>query len=59
MAAGASAGIFVASFKQGEIGPGLVSKRKDRPYQAGRSKYWIKIKNREHPALERVMDSCR
>jgi hypothetical protein len=25
---------------------GLVSKRRDRPYQAGRSKHWIKIKNR-------------
>jgi bifunctional non-homologous end joining protein LigD len=34
-----------------------VSRRKDRPYQAGRSKYWIKIKNREHPAMERVMNS--
>ena len=43
-------GIFVAPFEQGEIGPdlfraacrmgleGLVSKRRDRPYQAGRSK---------------------
>jgi len=41
-------GIFVAPFEQGEIGPdlfraacdmgleGLVSKRRDRPYQAGR-----------------------
>jgi ATP-dependent DNA ligase len=62
-------GIFVAPFEQGEIGPelfraacdmgleGLVSKRRDRPYQAGRSKYWIKVKNRTHPAMERVMDS--
>jgi bifunctional non-homologous end joining protein LigD len=45
-------GIFVAPFEQGEIGPqlfqaacrmgleGLVSKRRDRPYQAGRSKHW-------------------
>ena len=43
-------GIFVSDFEQGEIGPdlfrkacefgfeGLVSKRRDRPYQAGRSK---------------------
>jgi hypothetical protein len=30
---------------------GLVSKRRDRPYQAGRSKHWIKIKNRAHPAM--------
>jgi bifunctional non-homologous end joining protein LigD len=47
-------GIFVAPFEQGEIGPdlfraacrlgleGLVSKRRDRPYQAGRSKHWIR-----------------
>jgi bifunctional non-homologous end joining protein LigD len=64
-------GIFVAPFEQGEIGPdlfraacrmgleGLVSKRRDRPYQAGRSKHWIKVKNRSHPAMDRVMDSLR
>jgi ATP-dependent DNA ligase len=64
-------GIFVSDFEQGEIGPdlfraacqmgleGLVSKRHDRPYQAGRSKHWIKVKNRKHPAMERVMDSFR
>jgi bifunctional non-homologous end joining protein LigD len=58
-------GIFVAPFEQGEIGPdlfraacrmgleGLVSKRRDRPYQAGRSKYWVKIKDRSHPAMSR------
>jgi hypothetical protein len=46
-------GIFVAPFEQGEIGPdlfqaacrmgleGLVSKRRDRPYQAGRSKHGV------------------
>ena len=62
-------GIFVAPFEQGEIGPdlfraacrmgleGLLSKRRDRPYQAGRAKHWIKVKNRKHPAMERVMDS--
>jgi bifunctional non-homologous end joining protein LigD len=62
-------GIFVAPFEQGEIGPdlfraacrmgleGLVSKRRDRPYQAGRSKHWIKVKNRSHPAMDRVMES--
>ena len=61
-------GIFVAPFEQGEIGPdlfraacrmgleGLVSKRRDRPYQAGRSKHWIKVKNRKHPAMSRVME---
>jgi bifunctional non-homologous end joining protein LigD len=58
-------GIFVAPFERGEIGPdlfraacsmgleGLVSKHRDRPYQAGRSRHWIKVKNRKHPAMER------
>jgi bifunctional non-homologous end joining protein LigD len=62
-------GIFVAPFEQGEIGPdlfraacrlgleGLVSKRRDRPYQAGRSKHWLKVKNRQHPAMSRVMEA--
>jgi bifunctional non-homologous end joining protein LigD len=62
-------GIFIAPFEQGEIGPdlfraacqmgleGLVSKRRDRPYQRGRSKHWIKIKNRKHPAISRVIES--
>jgi bifunctional non-homologous end joining protein LigD len=61
-------GIFVADFERGEIGPdlfrkacefgleGIVSKRSDRPYRAGRSKDWIKVKNRTHPAMDRVMD---
>jgi ATP-dependent DNA ligase len=64
-------GIFVAPFEQGEIGPdlfrkacefgleGLVSKRRDRPYQAGRSKHWVKVKNRTHPAMSRVLDDLR
>ena len=59
-------GIFVAPFEQGEIGPdlfrkacefgleGLVSKRSDRPYRAGRSPHWIKVKNRAHQAFDRV-----
>ena len=62
-------GIFIAPFEQGEIGPdlfraacrmgleGLVSKRRDRPYQPGRSKHWIKVKNRTHPAMSRVRNS--
>jgi ATP-dependent DNA ligase len=36
---------------------GMVSKRKDRPYQAGRSKYWVKVKNRNDPAMSRVMQA--
>jgi bifunctional non-homologous end joining protein LigD len=59
-------GIFVAPFEQGEIGPdlfraacgmgleGMVSKRADRPYRAGRSPDWVKVKNRKHPAMHRV-----
>ena len=62
-------GIFVAPFEQGEIGPdlfraacnmgleGLVSKRRDRPYRAGRSPDWVKVKNRQHPAMERVKEA--
>jgi len=61
--------IFVAPFEHGEIGPdlftaacdmgleGLVSKRADRPYRARRSKDWIKVKNRKHPATYRVKDA--
>jgi bifunctional non-homologous end joining protein LigD len=36
---------------------GLVSKRRDRPYQAGRSTHWMKVKNRKPPAMSRVMES--
>ena len=62
-------GIFVSDFEQGEIGPdlfrkacefgleGLVSKRADRPYRGGRSKDWIKVKNRGHQAFDRVRES--
>ena len=61
-------GIFLSPFEQGEIGSdlfaaacqmgleGLVSKRRDRPYQAGRSKHWIKVKNRQHPAMSGVIE---
>jgi bifunctional non-homologous end joining protein LigD len=62
-------GIFLNEFEQGEIGPdlfraacnmgleGLVSKRPDRPYRAGPSPHWVKVKNRSHPAMGRVMES--
>ena len=36
---------------------GLVSKRRDRPYRGGPSKDWVKVKNRKHPAMERVKDT--
>jgi ATP-dependent DNA ligase len=38
---------------------GLVSKRSDRPYPAGRSKHWLKVKNRKHPATSRVVEALR
>jgi ATP-dependent DNA ligase len=62
-------GIFVAPFEAGEIGPdlfraacdmgleGLVSKRRDRPYRGGRQRFWVKVKNPSHPAIERVSDN--
>jgi bifunctional non-homologous end joining protein LigD len=64
-------GIFINPFERGEIGPdlfraacqmgleGLVSKRRDSPYQDGRSKHWIKIKNRKHDAFDRVQEAHR
>ena len=36
---------------------GLVSKRGDSRYRAGRSPNWVKVKNRQHPAFSRVMDA--
>ena len=64
-------GIFINPFERGEIGPdlfraacnmgleGLVSKRRDRPYQGGPCKHWVKVKNRKHPAMDRVIESFR
>ncbi len=62
-------GIILNPFEQGEIGPdlfraacnmgleGIVSKHRDRRYQAGRSTHWLKVKNPKHPAMTRVMDA--
>ena len=33
---------------------GLVSNHRKQLYQAGRSKHWIKVKDRKHPAMYRV-----
>jgi bifunctional non-homologous end joining protein LigD len=33
---------------------GIVSKRRDLPYQSGKSKRWLKIKNPNSPAMLRV-----
>ena len=60
--------VFIAPFEAGEIGPDLFHAAcrmglkvwcrsgVDRPYQAGRSKHWIKVKNSKHPAMSRVME---
>jgi ATP-dependent DNA ligase len=62
-------GIFIAPFEAGEIGPELfqsacrmcleriVSKRRDRAYRGGRQPHWVKVKNRTHQAMARVMDN--
>jgi bifunctional non-homologous end joining protein LigD len=62
-------GIFVSEYERGEIGPdlfrqackfgleGLVSKRRESVYRGGRSPHWIKVKNRSHPALQRVKEA--
>jgi ATP-dependent DNA ligase len=37
---------------------GLVSKHRERPYQAGRSRHWVKVKNpKRRPAMYRLMDA--
>jgi len=60
-------GIFVNPYERGEIGPdlfraacrrawgSLVSKHRDRPYRGGRQKFWVKVKNRNHPAMDREL----
>jgi ATP-dependent DNA ligase len=62
-------GIFINPFEIGAIGPdlfraacnmgleGLVSKRADSRYRSGRSPHWIKVKNRQHHAFNRVKES--
>jgi ATP-dependent DNA ligase len=35
---------------------GLVSKHRERAYRGGRCDHWIKVKNRQHPAMSRVAD---
>ena len=52
---GDGAEIFKAACRLGL--EGIVSKRADSAYRAGRSKMWLKIKNRNHPALIRVAES--
>jgi hypothetical protein len=61
-------GIFVNPFETGAIGPdlfraacdmgleGIVSKRGTSRYRGGRSKDWIKVKNRHSPAMNREIE---
>jgi bifunctional non-homologous end joining protein LigD len=61
-------GIFLADYEQGDgdvlfrvacnMGlEGIVSKRLDRAYGAGKCKHWVKVKNPAHPAYSRVRDA--
>ena len=36
---------------------GIVSKRVDLPYESGPSKHWQKVKNKTHPAVQRVREA--
>jgi ATP-dependent DNA ligase len=67
----AARGHLLAEFERGEIGADLfraacrmgferlVSKHRERPYQARWSRHRVKVKNRTHPAMERVLDELR
>jgi bifunctional non-homologous end joining protein LigD len=62
-------GILLTEHIDGELGAvmfkhvcrmgleGIVSKRRDKPYVAGRSKHWIKVKNPASPAALRVWEA--
>jgi bifunctional non-homologous end joining protein LigD len=49
---GNGADIFKAACMLGH--EGIVAKRKDLPYESGRSKRWLKIKNPNAPAARRI-----
>jgi bifunctional non-homologous end joining protein LigD len=51
---GDGAEIYRAACKLGH--EGIVAKRKDLPYESGRSKRWTKIKNPDSPAAKRLED---
>jgi len=38
---------------------GIVSKRRDTAYESGRSKSWLKVKNPDSPAAQRLVDVTR
>jgi bifunctional non-homologous end joining protein LigD len=52
---GDGAAIFDQACKLGL--EGIVCKRIDLPYRSGRSKSWVKLKNRAHPAIMRVKET--
>ena len=51
-------GIFINPFEQGSIGPDLFSSSlrhvEAQPFRGGLPRDWIKVKNRQHHAFERV-----
>jgi bifunctional non-homologous end joining protein LigD len=51
---GDGADIFRAACRLGH--EGVIAKRKDLPYESGRSKCWLKIKNPDSPAATRIED---
>jgi bifunctional non-homologous end joining protein LigD len=46
------AAVFKAACKLGH--EGIVAKRKDLPYESGRSRRWLKLKNPDSPAAKRI-----
>lgn len=51
---GDGAEIFAAACRLGH--EGIVAKRRDKPYESGRSHRWIKVKNPDSPAMQRLRD---
>jgi len=51
---GAGAEIFAHACRLGH--EGVVAKRMDLGYESGRSRRWLKIKNPDSPAMQRVRD---
>jgi bifunctional non-homologous end joining protein LigD len=49
---GDGADIFKAACKLGH--EGIVAKRKDLPYESGRSRRWLKLKNPDSAAAKRI-----
>jgi hypothetical protein len=54
---GRGAVVALKQFLCGDSGVDVVAD--DFDDQAGRSKHWVKVKNRRHPAMSRVMEAFR